>query len=164
MMAYVRFVEAGTIKLGGTVVLSFSDAANAAPEFLVYNSGSAYTAYHNNGSTAVSSTVATAPVIGDTVELLAVLYGSGNVQLVQSINGGAVDIAVASAANALAAAWADTKLWLNSSGTGFSGLGNFAELKVVRFADVAAGSFAAAMTELAGYELGPNGDLLSAGS
>jgi hypothetical protein len=158
MMIYLRFVERGGLALSARL-LEISSSAGATPRFLVYGSSGLYTLTHDTG-TPVSSAPATAPAIGDTVELVPVRTPLGAVQLYQSINGAAVTSGALSSALALAAAWADTKLWLNSEGATAVGLNAFADLRVVKYADVVGVTAQAIMDELRSMELGPNGDLL----
>ena len=161
MMMYVRFVEQGTILLTNTRVLQIGSAAGAAPLITLYQSGAYYTAHHNNnaGGTPVS-VLAVAPAIGDTVELLHILFADGSVQAVQSINGAAVTSGAASAAATLAGAWSDTLLLANRGASSDAGANKFAELKIVKYADVVASTAQGRMDEMRSLELGPNGDLL----
>ena len=157
MMMYARFVEQGSILSTDTARI-FRAGSAAAPRLLIFNVVTGYSAYHNQG-TAVQSALAAASVIGDTVELLLILFLDGSIQLVQSINGAAVSSGAQSAANAFAAAWSDTRLYLNEGSTGV-GSNKFAEIKVVKYADVVASTAQEIMNELRAFELGPNGDVL----
>lgn len=133
MTAYLLFVEGGTAQVAGGRLFQVSIAAGTAPHFLVYAPGGMYRAYHDNGSAAVFSTAAAAPVIGDVVEIMARLYGDGSVDITQSINSAPAVTAAQSAANALAGAWSAQILWLNSGGTaaGTKGYTAIRSLKVV---------------------------------
>lgn len=160
MMVYLRFVERGSVLSGG-YLLSLMSAANANPQFILYAPSGLYTAYHHNGTAPVSALVAVAPAVGDTVELVAQLTSAGIVNIIQSINGAAVTAGSASGANTLAGAWSDTKCWLNSAGiVGGQGLAAFADVRIVKYADVVGATGQAIMDELRAFELGPNGDLL----
>jgi hypothetical protein len=162
MMAYMRFVEQGTALLGGGAqVLVIGPQTNIILMFAINAiSGGAYNVHHNPGSD-VNSMLAAAPALGDTVELLGILFADGSVQAVQSLNGAAVTFAAQSGAMALEAAWADPKtLGLNSIGSGFVGSNKFAEVKIVKYADVVASTAQGRVDELRAFELGPNADVL----
>ena len=60
----------------------------------------------------------------------------------------------------LATAWSDTRLWLNSVGVIGVGANKFAEVKIVKYADVVASTAQGRMDELKNFELGPNADVL----
>jgi hypothetical protein len=157
MMGYARFVERGTILITGTRLLVICNAAGANPEFAaVLSSGGFYGAYQNG----VSSFLAIAPTVGDTVEIATLLQSGGNVQAIQSINGAAVTSGSLSGASALPGAWSDAKLWANSEGAVNPGATGLAEAKLVKYADVVASTAQGIMDELRAFELGPNGDVL----
>lgn len=160
MMAYSRHVERGSQLISASGIYTIGNAAATDPLASVYNSGTYYTAYVNGRSSALAA----APAIGDVVEIVLVLTSGGATQAIQSINGAAVSSSALSAATALPSAWSDTRLWMNSTGTSGLGSTRLAELKLVKYADVAASTSQSIMDELRGYELGPNGDLLSSGS
>jgi hypothetical protein len=129
MSVYAKFVESGTILSPFGRVFTISNSADAGPEFLVLPSGGFYQAYHNNGGSSVTSLMAAAPAMRDTVELAARLFQDGSDQLSQSINGAADTISAQSVNNGLAAAWSGPLVWLNSAGTaagGFTALQKFA--------------------------------------
>jgi hypothetical protein len=159
-MFYLRFIERGTILLAGVGVFQLGSAASANPRILIDAQGTGYRLFHNNGSTAVSAPLAQIPAVGDTVELLGILYADGHCELIGSVNGGAVASASDATAAALAGAWSDTKLYANGAGTANTGAGGYAEVKVVKYADVAAATAQGRMDELRALELGPNGDVL----
>ncbi len=124
MTAYAKFVEYGTIATGGTSgVLGIGAHVN--PAFYVANDATGHYQVQHVRAGSVSSTAAAAPTLGQVVEVRAVLNADGSVQFGQSIAGAAEVVAAASAANALAAAWNDTTLTVNSIGgasTGFAAL------------------------------------------
>lgn len=161
MMAYVRFIESGTVSAAGRII-HIGNAGGSGAQYMIYVAAGYYTAYHHNGTSVVTSTLAAAPSIGATVELIALMDTDGTVQIIQSINGGAVTYGARSAALAPPSAWGDTRLWANSQGT--SGLGAvwLAELKLVKYTDVASLTESGRMDELRGFEHGPNRELLSA--
>ncbi len=156
MMAYSRHVERGTISVNGAAIWGVTDAAADDPELLVYNNGGVYTAYCNARQISLSA----APLIGDTAEEALVLTAAGAVQLIQSINGAPITTTGVSAATALPGAWSGPRLWANAQGTGAIGCVGLAELKFVKYADVAASTAQGIMDELRAFELGPNGDVL----
>lgn len=115
---YIKFIELGNIASGSVVgVMGVGDSANAAL-FLLPNVE--YEVIHRRAADAASG-LGVAPVFGDTVELLVVLYADGSVVIRQSINGAAETVGVTSAANALATAWSLATLRLNSRGAGTEG-------------------------------------------
>lgn len=131
MTLYARFVEQGTISISSARLVQVGDAADADARLLISQAGGFYEMSHDSGSTSVSSTLAAAPAIGDLVELRAVLFADGAVQLHQSINGAAETSAAKSAANALAVAWSDDLIWLNSVGSAFVGFNAFTHLSAL---------------------------------
>ena len=131
MTVYVKFIERGSVLIATSRIWAITNSAGAAPTVLVTESGGFYSVSHNNGTVGVSSTLGAAPVIGDTVEVRAVLFSDGAVQLHQSINAAAETSATKSAANALAAAWADQTIFINSGGTGQVGFNAFISVKIV---------------------------------
>lgn len=162
LMVYVRFVEKGSA-LAGARILQIGSAADAVPKFLIYGSGGGvYRAHHFNSAGNGSATLAAGPALGDTVELVGVLFADGSTALYQSINGAAVTSAGPSSALALASSWSDTRLWLNSVASTGVGANRFAEVKVVKYADVVGATAQARMDELRAFELGASGDLLAA--
>ena len=163
MMAYVRFVERGTISTQAAQVVDIGNAAGGDPLFSISRDGTGFYQVTHKPTSAITvqATLATAtPAIGDTVELLAILNSTGSVEIIQSINGAAVTSAGPSSAAALQPAWMDTRLWLNSQGSNGVGAAGFADLKLVKYADVVASTAQGRMDELRALELGPNGDLL----
>lgn len=162
MLAYVRFVESGSIKNTDSAIWDVTGATALNPRTLVYRTSAGYRGYHHNGTTELQTDVlGTSPALGDTVELLFVLAADGSAQLIQSINGGAVTNTPATAANTLASAWGGTRLWLNSFPASHTGMNRFAEIKFVKFADVAASTAQGRMDELRDFEVGASGEVLS---
>ena len=115
---YLKFREAGTIlDATGSVLLHIGLTAAATDARLVIRqTGGFYEVLHDNGTAEVSSTLAAAPNLGDTVELRAEVAADGSVRIHQAINAAAESSAAASAANAFATTWAGpaTRLYLNS--------------------------------------------------
>lgn len=116
--------------------------------------------WQNAAGTEVTSDPGETTSPGDTIELVVPIQSDGKVQIIQAKNGGAVSDGALSAALALPSAWGDTKLWLNGVGASAVGAGGFAELKVVKYADVVASTAQGIMDEVRAFELGPNGDVL----
>lgn len=162
MMIFLRFVERGTIASGnGTGLFYLGNAAGTEPRFLFYNSSGFYRAYHHNGVSAVAATLGTAPVYGDTVDLAGIFQSDGKVDIYQSINGAAVTSAGLSAGlSPLASAFSGQAMQVNNNGPSAVGAAQFADIKIVKFADVVASTAQGIMDELRAFELGPNGDVL----
>lgn len=165
MIGYLRFIERGGAIQPGARLLAFdTPGADSNPQFLVFNrSNTAYTAYHHNGTSSVFADLLTAPAIGDTCELVFLLSATGQPRIIQSINGGAVSDSGFAGALSLSAMWGGTPnaaLWLNESAGSGPTAGGYADVKVVKYADVVATSAQGIMDELRGFELGPNGDIL----
>lgn len=161
-MVYLRFVERGTILISGARLLEIADASDNVPQTLLYFNGDAYAFYHHNGSGQVVSVMNVVPAVGDVVELIGILKPTGTVQVIQSINGAAVQTSAETATLALASAWSGPRLYLNSAGgsVGF-GLCDFAEVKIVKYADVVGATSQARMDELREFELTASGDVIS---
>jgi hypothetical protein len=162
LMLYVRFAESGTIKMASTTgLLSIGNGAGAEPLLLLEVSSNFYTCYHGEGGAGnVQASMAAAPAIGQVVELVAILSSNGSVQLIQSLDGAAVTASALSGVKALSAAWADTKLWLNQYTAGTIGSAAFADVRLVKLADVVSVTNQGIMEELRGYELALTGDML----
>lgn len=158
MMLHVRFVERGTLLAGGRVV-EFSSSGDADPRLLVYVSGGMYVVSYAN-SAVVSSVLTVAPSLGDTVDLIAVLLLTGQVQIIQSINGGAVTSGVLSGALTLPANWSGAQLWFNSVGSTVVGCNAFMDVRAVKYADVVASTAQGIMDELKTFRLNSAGELL----
>lgn len=132
MTGLVSFIERGTSLLSSSerVIHIGSSTASADPRLTIYVSGGNYRLEHDDGSTVVTSTLATAPSLDDFVELRWVLFSDGAVQLHQTLNSGAEVSAAKSAATTLTGNWAGSLLWLNSAGTGNVGFGAYESVKV----------------------------------
>ncbi|HEX6940212.1 MAG TPA: hypothetical protein VF158_12430, partial [Longimicrobiales bacterium] len=124
MTLYFKFFELGTAILAdGARIFNVGSAAGSAPRlYLDVTSAGRYRLFHHQDVGTRSSEMGTSTSFGQTVELRAVLYRDGSVQLHQSINGAAETSAPRTAALALPAAWSDTALWVNSVGTTRHGL------------------------------------------
>jgi hypothetical protein len=129
MTIYAKFVERGTASTGGTNgVLGIGASTNAA--LFLFNESGLYKITHRRASD-VASAAASTPSLGQVCELRGLLNGDGSVQLGQSIAGAAEVVASASGANALAAAWFDTTLTINSR---FAGDAGFIAIGAIRIA------------------------------
>jgi hypothetical protein len=126
---YVKFIERGTAATASGGVLGIGNSTNAA--LFVFSAGvsTGYRVLHRRGAD-VFATASAVPNAGDTVELRAVLSASGTVLLGQSVNGAAEVVTAASGANALASAWSDTILTVNSRGPGSEGIGDFMSVRI----------------------------------
>jgi hypothetical protein len=136
MTVYVRGVEqarpssASPVDLG--IVYIGSGTSGVDPRFLMRRStsGAGYLVSHDNGVTPTSTgLVGAAAVRGDLIELRTVLASSGAVTIGASINNGAEATNGPSAAQALQAAWAGERIYLNSEAS--AGVGQFAFTHVV---------------------------------
>lgn len=130
MTVYAKFVEGGTVAVSGKRIFEVGIAASSSPRFIVQAQPTVYGVFHGNGIANVTSNLAAGPAQRDVVELNARLFGDGSEDLTQSLNGAAATSSTQSAANALASAWSDDILWLNSGGTsagstGFMALQSF---------------------------------------
>lgn len=118
---YVRFVER-TAFATANGLLQVGLAGSGARLALSRAASGRYTVLHHNGSTSTTATVPTNPTLAAIHELRAVLRSTGQVQLYQSISGGAEGTSGASGASpALAAAWGALTLTLNIADAGTSG-------------------------------------------
>ena len=116
---YHRFLERGnTLAAGNQGIWSLDSSADADPRLFVdFDASVKYRAFHGNGvSNAQSSIGGSVPTIGNAVELLALLFSDGSVQLRQSTNGAADVVAGQSGALAFAVAWSSPTLWMNGRG------------------------------------------------
>lgn len=164
MMAYIRFVEQGGALATSHTPMQVGGLAGSSPQFGIFANGSAgYSVIHANGASAVSAGFFAAPNlpnVGQVVELIAILRADGSVLLLQSLDGGAVASSGYSGALSLASAWFDNKVVLNQNSTAYIGQSRFADVKIVKYADVVATTNQGIMDELRGFEFGPNGGLL----
>jgi hypothetical protein len=164
-MIYTSFIDRGT-GLDQTTsprIWQIGKADGSDPQLVLYHS-THYQLLHSVSASAVTSTMAGSPVYGDWVRLLSIVYSDGSVELIQSINGAAVTSGGRSAVKAFGAAWSDTVLWLNSLSAGAIGLADFAQLKIVKFADVVASTPQGRMDELDAFEMNAASEVIVAGS
>lgn len=131
LTVYVKYVEIGVQPISNLELVHVSNAANANPQLRVIIGGGTYRIAHHNGTTQVTGNVTGTPAVGDTVELRSVLFADGSVQIFQSLNGAAETTVSQSVANAIAAAWSGSQLYLGS----FNGANPaYAAVSAVKFA------------------------------
>lgn len=123
MTVYLRFDERGSITASNKTLIHIGSAtATADPRLIVARDTSVakYSVTFDNGTTVNSANGnnLTTPNFNDLVELLATLDANGNVQISQSVNGGAIDVGAASSTTAtIPAAWAAERLYIGSRGS-----------------------------------------------
>jgi hypothetical protein len=120
MTVYVRGVElsnpSGTGK-AETALLSITAASLTDPSFGISKPTSAnYAAFHDPATLTSASVSAAAIVRNDLVEIRARLLGTGAAAISLTQNGGTETNSVTSTPQALAAAWSDQRVNLNSYG------------------------------------------------
>lgn len=160
MMIYCRFVEGGTASTAGSRILQLGATTG---QFLIFQDGTlgTYKIYWDDGTNARSSVPGVAVAVGDTVEMVMVLQSTGAIHGIQSINGGAVATGSVSATLALPASLVERKLWLGSSNAGDVGASSFAEVKIVKYADVVASTAQGIMDELRDFAVNSAGEVLA---
>ena len=111
LTVYVKGVERGSgFGSASAGIMAIGGQSNAA--LMLMNDGTnRYTLFHRRASD-VQSQAAAATAWGDLVELHGVLYGDGSVALGQAINGAAEAVAATSGANALAASWSASRIYI----------------------------------------------------
>jgi hypothetical protein len=154
LMLYTRFVERGASLVNNARVIQIGKADDTSPRFGLAMSIGFYCAFYSNGTTTTIAHLGALPSYGDTVELLGVLNADGSVAIYQSINGGAVTSATDATTATLSAAWSDTRLYVSGSTAQIQGNNDFADIKIVRYADVAGVTAQARMDELRAFTIG----------
>lgn len=129
---YVEFVERGAISVASDAIVYLGNAGNTGARLWIDSTGTYYRLRHHNGSTEVTVTLAAAPTAGQRVALRGILASDGKITLHQSINGAAESSTSASAANTLASAWSDTKLYVGSTGDTNPGSTAFVRVRIAR--------------------------------
>lgn len=115
---YVRFVERGSISTAGAIVLAITADPLTAAYLRLYRATTGYAIEHKVGAVAVASEVTwPLPVVGNVVELRALVTAEGAVQLTQTINDGIEIVGPASLPLTKAATFSGGVLWANSIGT-----------------------------------------------
>lgn len=126
------FIEGGARTVVNAGVFYIGNDAATGARIYIDSTGTFYRATHNNGTAAVTSTMASGqPAVGDRVRLRLEYSGAtGVIRLYQSINAGAEVAAAASGANTPAAAWGASTLRLGSIGTANLGVNRFRRCKL----------------------------------
>lgn len=104
------------------------------PRAILYKHATAIRAYMHNGTSYVLSDTATAPVGSESEEYLMILNADGSVQVIQSIDGGAVTTSTASAALALPSAWYSGDIAIGKYADTAEHSGIYFDVKVVKLA------------------------------
>lgn len=161
---YLRFIERGTAALSGdgtnprVFQIGKSDDTNT--RLRVYATSGFYAIQYQTPAGQVSTNVAVAPALGDTVELFWRHDNtSGTITLTQSINGAAATTAGPTAGLSFAA-YSDLVLWLNAIGATSQGINAFLDLRIVKELDVVASTADTRLAELRAFELGTSGEVL----
>ena len=116
LTVYLEFVENGTKGSANAALFYIGNAGNSGARLWIDSTGSVYRVRHHNGSAEVTSTLGAGPSNGDRDAIRVTLGSDGKVQIFQSINGAAETSGSLSAANTLASAWSDTRLYLGTTG------------------------------------------------
>jgi|GEM_PF-7126122 len=132
MTLYVEFVERGAVGVASAAVAYIGNAGNTGARLWIDSTNTYYRVRHHNGTSEVSATLAAAPSAGNRVALRATLASDGKVQLHQSINGAAESSTSASSALTLPTAWADTRLYLGTTGDTNAGVNAFVRVRVAQ--------------------------------
>ena len=132
MTVYLRFVERGTLFVTDARLLQIGESDDSDPRLYISSNGTKYVATSDQGAAAVTSDHATVPAVNDVFEIRVELFADGAVRMHVSLNGADEVSGTKSAANALAAAWSDTVLWLNGVGDTNEGLVGVQAVKVQR--------------------------------
>lgn len=126
--AYARFIEHGAL-----VIFNVGKSDFTGPRMLLYVGPTGYRFTHDKGGLgARESLIGAFPAFGSLVELRAVLYADGSVQVWHSVNGAAEVAGPQSTALALAAAWTDTKAYLGGVNGNSAGVLPLMSLKFAR--------------------------------
>lgn len=131
LSALVEFVERGSLLTANAGVLYIGNDANSGWRLYIDSTGSQYRATLTDGATTRQSTMSgTAPTSGQRVRLRLNLTAAGVVTLHQTIGAGSETNGNTPASLTPGAAWSDTRLRLNSRGTGNVGSNLFFRSKV----------------------------------
>jgi hypothetical protein len=118
MTVLAEFEEIGAILTNQARIFHIGSATGSAdPRFSALANSGDYATEHDNGTTSPVATLATAPSIGDIVELRSVLRTDGSVATGQSIDGASETTASTATTADLGDAWADARIYFNSRGT-----------------------------------------------
>lgn len=116
MTVYVRLIQM-TENASPSQTIVATTLTNTVPRFIVDYVNSTFRVTHQNLGSILTSTVADGAV-GDTVELIAVLYADGSVKISSSVNGGTVTAGAQSAASPLGSAWNTPTLYFAGAFSG----------------------------------------------
>lgn len=120
MTVYVRGVQlARTTSVPSTWWLWGIGASNGSltPRAGVFLSTNAYSFFYENTVQSTSGAFGASAVCGDLIELNAQIAANGQNRLGGSLNGGTETLSAFTGSQAVANAWADQRLWINSIGT-----------------------------------------------
>lgn len=154
--AYLRMRVVARVGAGGLLCFGSSEGANSlilresdggnAYGLRICVNGAAQSAYTNVGG-----------VPGDTVEFLTVNNGNGTSKMSVRVNGGAVSSVTPPAVSVPATDdWGTNTMYLNSVGAGQFAANRYSVLKIVTLADLASGTDAGKLDELADFTLSPD--------
>ncbi len=135
MTLYVKYYSLSNhaSATGSFGIAYIGNAGNTGARFWVqHTTGSnGVTASHHNGTSSVTASVTTNFNTNNLVELRVQLSATGVVTLGLTLNAGAESTA-STGTLALAGAWSDTRLWLNSLGSGSQGANAFRTVKLAK--------------------------------
>lgn len=134
LTVYSRHIERGTV-LANLSLRLWQLGGLAGERLLLFGStGNKYYLMHGTAATTITTNAALpTPNFGDLVELRALMFADGSVQLGQSLNGGAEVVTPQTAALAFAGAWGSPTFSLGSaSGVTSAGFAAFQALKIQR--------------------------------
>lgn len=126
MTVYARFLEQGTIKATAALawrIFQIGDNTSAKNYLDCWSFGTGYRARYDNGVTFVNADTASAPSIGDLVELRVTLTAAGVLQISQTVNNGTEASSATATAHVLPQQWvnlsaaADQVIRLGNIGT-----------------------------------------------
>jgi hypothetical protein len=126
MTIYVRGVHRGTRYELGSYILQISGDNNQNPRVQI-NRPSATTPIHFQtvnaaGTFTTINPSGAEPVLGDLVEYRGILFANGNLGYGHTLNNGTESVSTVVTGTALEAAWAGTRLYVGTNGSGSAGL------------------------------------------
>lgn len=126
---YYRLTEWVNAYVSGTIAHIGGATAADDPRWDLDVDGSGdILANYDGGTTDADTSVVDAPADGEVVELRTTLSKVGVVGLGSAIDHGAEVVETPAAGDALGAAWADERLYVNSTGSSVTGFGNYSEI------------------------------------
>jgi len=133
MSVYVKYIKA-KVDTGTQALVHIGGAAAAAdPRLVLYETGSEQPGFsYDDGINSRAITDTTVLAIGDTVELLGVLYPDGTGKVTVSQNGGAASTSSAFAANTFPGAFNADRIYIGSQGSTVQGPFVVQEVKTYR--------------------------------